>query len=277
MYVLQLTRTLSEKSDPLVVSRFFGPAGVALYRSGARLSEMITPVVTMLSNQIIPLTTRYHVTNAADKQRQMLILSTRYTVMLGAFFSTGIFLFAKPFSKLWLFDALGEDYLTVARVMQLWAVVKLFNYAGAAQWPFLLGMKKLRFGVMLNVPIAIFNLILSIYLVGYTTLGIVGVVVGTIVGELIRRPLSAWYVSRITGQSAWVYIQKAYCPALMFLIMAGGPAYLLTKNIKLTSWSGLIGSGVGFFLYAAFVVIILEYKTIRHLYCQLKMHQQLKH
>ncbi len=57
MYAIQLTRTLSEKSDPLVISAFFGPAGVALYQPGGKLSTLIRPVVLAMADQMYPLTT----------------------------------------------------------------------------------------------------------------------------------------------------------------------------------------------------------------------------
>ncbi len=269
MYVVQLTSAISERSDPLVISCFFGTAGLALYQAGAKLTQMLRPIVLTLSTQVHPLTTRYHVLDQQDKQRKTLILGTRYTLLFGLIFSAGIILFAERFCRLWLFDTLGEDYLTVTSVMRLWAIANISNYAGAMHWPLLLGMKKLPFAVAVQIPSAIFNILVSIYLVGFTSLGIPGVLVATIIIGLVRRPIVIWYVSRLTGLSIKEYIRFAYVPSGVFFVLLLGFWYIL-KTCLIQNWSTLILYMAMYGVYVALILIVIERRLIVGLWHQWK-------
>lgn len=257
MYILQLTLALSDRSDPLIVSSFFGTAGVAIYQTGARLSQVLKPVVLTLSTQVHPLTTRFHVLKQLDQQRKTLILGTRYTLLLGVFFSAGIMLFAEQFCQLWLYNSLGDDYKTVAHVMRLWAFVNIFDYAGAMHWPALLGMKKLSLALTILVPSAIFNILFSIFLVGFTDLGIPGVLVATIITGLVRRPVIIWYVSKLTGLSIKEYIRSAYVPSGILFIMLLAFYYVL-QLFSMHNWAMFILCLALFGIYSALVLIWIE-------------------
>jgi O-antigen/teichoic acid export membrane protein len=210
MYALQMTQTLAERSDPLVISYFFGPAGVALYQPGRRLSEMVRPIVLTLANQMYPITTKEHVNSRKDRIQTILVLGTKYTLLLGLLFSVGMLVFAEPFCRIWLGSTIGDDCLVVARVMQGWALVDLMTYAAGTQWAVLLGMKRLTFLVWSQLPAAVFNVLVSIYLVGFTKLGIPGVLVATIIVGVIRRPIVSWYTARACRLRFRTYIQEAY-------------------------------------------------------------------
>ncbi len=262
MCVLQVANALAVQSDPLVVSYFFGTAGVALYQSGAKLSQMLNPIVLTLSNQIQPLTTRFHVLDQQDKQRRTLILGTRYTLLMGVFFSAGIILFAEPFCRLWLYGSLGIDYLTVARVMQLWALANLFiDYAGAMHYPVLVAMKKMPFTLAVTVITSVFNVIVSIYLVGFTRWGIPGAIVATIIAGLVRRPIVIWYVSRITRLPVREYVKVAYMPpAVMFILLL--VFYFVLKLFSIRNWTALAVSAGLFGGYAALILSMIERRLL---------------
>lgn len=218
MYVLQLTQMLSVQMDPLIISSFIGPAGVAVYQAGSRLPQMVNPLVGALTGQLTPLTTKYHVASNRKREQQVLILGTKYTLYLGAFFSAAMILFADPFCRLWLFDKLGEDVQIVALVLKMWAVVSLFNYAAGSQWSILLAKRKINFVVAVSSVTSVFNIILSVYLVGFTSLGVVGVLVGTVITEILRRPLLAWYVSGQVHLSVFEYIRSGYMLPVIYLL-----------------------------------------------------------
>ena len=267
MYVLQMTNALAQQSDPLVVSYFFGTAGVALYQSGAKLSQMLAPAVLSLSTQIHPLTTRYHVLNQQEKQQKTLMLGTRYTLLMGVICSAGIIVFAERFCRLWLYAALGDDYATVAAVMRLWALANIFDYVGGMHWSVFLGMKKLPFVLAVQVPSSIFNILVSIYLVGFTGGGIPGVLAATIITGLARQPFCAWYVSKITGLSVRKYLLSAYLPPgiLFFLLLA---YHFAIREFGIHNWIGLAGSAALFGAYAALALLMVERRLIVEIWNQ---------
>ncbi len=265
MYVLQLTNALAERSDPLIISRFFGTAGVALYNSGSRLTSILRPMILTLSTQVHPLTTKYHVNNNQDKQIKTLVLGTRYTLLLGVFASTGVFLFSEPFTKLWLYNSLGADYSIVVRVMQLWSITNLLDYAGAMQWPLLLGMKKLKFALAVYVPSALLNLAISIYLVKYTNIGILGVLVGTLVVGIIRRPIVIVYVCRLIDLPIRKYLTTAYIPPFILMLPLVGFGYISSMS-SIVNWSTLVLSMALYALYTFLLMLLIEHKLALNLF-----------
>ncbi len=262
MYVLQFCSMLAQRMDPLIISHFIGLSGVALYQAGSKLPQMVNPVVLAAVNQLTPLTTKYHLGDNQKREQQILILGTKYTLYLGAFFSAAMILFADSFCHLWLFDKLGDDVETVALVLKMWAVANLFSYAAGSQWPVLLGKKKIKFVIWVSIPTSIFNIILSVFLVGYTRIGIAGVLVGTVMTEVIRRPILIWYVAKIIKIPTRIYIQKAYLAPVVFflgLIFVGG----VSSIVESVEWVEILIKGVLFFVVSGLVFLGFEWKLFR--------------
>ena len=261
MYVLQLTNVLSQRMDPLIISRFIGLGGVALYQAGSRLPQMVNPIVMAAVNQLTPLTTKYHVGDNQKREQQVLIFGTKYTLYFGAFFVVGMVLFADSFCHLWLFKALGDDVKTVVMVFKMWAFASLFQYAGGVHWPISLGKKRIKFAVWICVWTSIFNVLLSFYLVGYTSLGVPGVLVGTMICELLRRVLSVWYVSKICGLRMSAYIRQSYLIPVFFMLCIYflGSIFVVPRHIS--SWGELFVWGGGYSICVALVLLVIELKT----------------
>lgn len=264
MYFLQLSQILSQRTDPLIITRFLGPAGVAVYQAGSTIPRMISPLVFAGVNQILPLTTKYHVQNNLGREQQVLIYGTKYTLYLGAFFCAGMLLFADSFCHVWLYSKLGSDVSVVATVLKLWAVANLFSFAGGSQGTVLLGKRKINFIVYSNVPLALINVALSIFLVGYMKIGLAGVLVGTVVCEFLKRVIAVWYIARFLEVGVYSYLKKAYfSPMALFFLLLVIMSWLLPS--LQSSWNGLIVSGAVLTVLTALLIFCFEIKQIRKL------------
>lgn len=262
MYILQLARVLAERMDPLIISHFLGVGGVALYQVGSKLPLMVAPVVLAGTNQIMPLVTKFHVTQNQQREHQSLIYLTRYTVLLGAIFSSGMIVFADPFCHLWLSNELGNATSEVANILKIWAGISFMNWMGGAQFPFFLSKKKLKFAVWINVPTALMNIALSAYFVGYTSLGVKGVLIGTIISILIRRPLSIWYVSRILNISLSRYIRKAFVPGVIIWLISLASGSIAQRHVSLLCWTDFVVSLFGFLSFCSALFVLSEHKLL---------------
>ena len=262
IYVLQLTSALSQRVDPLIISRYFSTAGVALYQPAQKLVNSISPLVLILSTQLTPFTTRYHVDNQEDKQKKILFLSTRYTLLLGILFYGAVIIFAEPFSRLWLMDSLGDGYIVVSKIMQLSSIVLLLNATGGIHFSILMAQKKINFAIGLNIPFALSNIALSIFLVGYTSLGIIGVFVGTIISSTIRRPIYIWYIAKVTKAGTLTYWIKSYFPTLLFSLVIVLPGIFILNQIHLSSWWHLFIGGAIYGICAGIILLIIERKLV---------------
>lgn len=238
MFVLQLTNMLSVKADPFILTRFLGPAAVALYSPALALAALVRPIVGTLASQIYPLTTEMHVQGDARRLGIVLTRGTRLTVLLGILPCVLLGVFSQPIMRVWLGNSLGPDYVLAARVLVAWTLVDLFQYASGTQWPVLLGMNRIRFLVATQVPLAILNIAASAWLVARTDLGVLGVMVPTVVFAILRRPVLIAYTARVCGLRARDYLIQGYARSLPVLAVTGTVAILLARA-QPSSWLAL--------------------------------------
>ncbi len=220
VYVLQWTVFVAEESDPLVITRFHGPSGVALYNTGTRLAAVARTLMLTMASQMYPLATRQHVEKNMEKQQRLLLDGTRHTMLLGGLISALMFVYAEPFCRVWLQQALGDDYHVSAQIVRLWAVTNWLVCTACMQWPILLGMRRLKEMLWINVPTALLNIGLSIYFAGFTSWQVSGVLVGTVIASVLRRGLMIVYGARICCVPVMDYIRQALlCPTAITLVV----------------------------------------------------------
>lgn len=219
LFLLQLTALLGQHTDPIILTTILGPAAVALYRPGLVLVMAAQPLVRALVDQLHPLATGYHTTGNSKELQRVLIQGTRYTLLMGIPVCVVLGVFAHPITKIWLFSSLGNDYRITAWVLSGWALITFFEYVGGSQWAVLLGMRRLKFVVCIRLPLAVVNIIVSILLVRYTSLGVAGVIVATIIIAIIRRPVFVVYTALVVGLRPMEYFLQSYFRPLLVLLI----------------------------------------------------------
>jgi O-antigen/teichoic acid export membrane protein len=178
-----------------------------------------------IADQLQPFAVAYHVTQRNAKLQDVLIRGTRYTVLLGILPCAVLGVFSEPITRFWLSGALGSDYRLAGHVLAGWVIVELLTTtAGGAQWSIFFAVNKLRFLAWSQVPLTVLNLAVSIILVAWTSVGLLGVVIGTIVLALIRRPMLIIYAARACGLSTRTYLVEAYARPAMVLVILGAVA-----------------------------------------------------
>ena len=265
MYLLSITRLLAQRIDPLIISHFLGLSGITIYNAGVKISQMVTPAIMNATNQLFPLTTKYHINNHIEQEQKVLILGTRYTMHLASVACAAMIIFADSFSKLWLYDKIQDDTITVALIIKLCAIVSIFNYAGGSQWAIILGKKRMKFALWINIPTSIMNACLSYYLVGHTNMGVAGVLIGTIISEIFRRIVSIVYVARITRLNPITYITKSYVtPVLYFaLLLISGHYLACSTGCSIDNWVEFLLKIAVFLLFAGVLLAFIEWNIIK--------------
>lgn len=84
-----------------------------------------------------------------------------------------------------------------------------------------LGMNRIGFLVWIATISGILNVFFSIYLVGYTSLGIIGIVIPPVILAIIRRPIVAAYTAKVCRLSPWRYLADTYTRPLVVLLFLG--------------------------------------------------------
>ena len=239
VFGLTFTGMLGTQTDPLVLSAYMGPGAVAIYNPATRISAMVRPMVMVLAQILYPVTTFHYAGNDADRMRTVLLKGTRYTMLLGALATVGVIALAKPFCALWLGNSMGAEATRVGEILIIIAIIDLFEYAAGTQWPVLLGQRQIDFLFGIQFPLTIANLILSILLVGFTNIGITGVLLATLVVTTIRRPLVIWHTAARCAVRLPEYLSFSYAPAVIVMFLLATVAGTLHLFVPTDSWPWL--------------------------------------
>ena len=235
VFLLRIVRTVSLQSGPIVLSVFLGPAALALYSPGVKLTSVVGPLVGALARQLHPLATGLHVTGQTERVQAVLIRGTKYTFLMAIAAYVLMAVFAQPIARVWLERTLGPEYRTVGWVLMGMALVHLFMYTGGTQFAVLLGMNRLKFIAWMQLPLAAVHVLGSIALVAYTSLGVLGVVVATLAVTIIRRVIVAVYAARSCGLSVGAFFLKSYLRPLIVLVILTGVGVALRIHVDPSS------------------------------------------
>lgn len=257
MYIIQLSGTISDQSNPLIISSFSGVKAVGIYQPALNISQAFTPIVMTLTSQLYPIVTKYHVENNKNGINNVFNLGAKYTLLLGILVSVGVFFFAEPFAKLWLYSSIGDNYLIAAKLMQLFAIADLLSYLSGTQWPILLGMNKLKYLTIVLVSTAILNIGISIYLVGFTDFGVYGVLYGTIISKIIRVVLLNNHIFKLLNISFIEHFKLCILGPLLCLILLGLSTWFIVLNFSCETWIELFYlSGITCIIWIFFIWLI---------------------
>ena len=157
----------------------------------------------------------------------MLIQGTRITLLLGSLFCVGLFVFADPFCALWVGGPLGNDYRIVARVIQLCAVVDFLACMASMQWPMMLGSRNLNKLMVIHGAMALINIVLSVYFVGFTRLGVPGAAAGTVLSCLLLRPVLIIYSTMVYQVRIGTFFKKALLTPFLVTALLLPAAYAI--------------------------------------------------
>ena len=247
--LLQLSGQLSVNADPFILTACLGPASVSLYRPPGQVLGTVSPVVFTLANQLHPLATKAHVEGNREDLAAILFRGTKYTMLMGSVFCAIVIALAHPLCKVWLGKALGEQYRICAAVLTIQAVTQLGAFAAGTQWPILLGMRRTAFAAYGRLALGVLNITISWLLVRHTRLGVLGVVLPTMVIELIWRPMLIHHVCRSLGVAVSDYFTQAYLSPLLIggtVTVTGFAAVWFAPPEHLWSLAGIAGALASF-------------------------------
>jgi len=221
VFLQQMSFIFRHKINPIILSVFLGPTAAAIYRPAESISVVIKPVINTLAAQLFPLTTGYHISDNKEKLKAILIRGTRYTLLLAIPVSIMFIIFPKPIIKIWLEGSIGQKYLITSSVLFYMAVIDLFLYAGGTQGTILLGMNKMKFTSMVSAAFTLLSFATAIFLVGFTSIGIVGVILPAVLTGAITRIIFILHTGRLCGITLKEYVIKSYVrPTLIFFIIS---------------------------------------------------------
>lgn len=259
---------LIQGSDNLLVSAFIGLRVVGLFSN----YQLITNSIVSLQSRIIngTIASIGNLATEEDSEKGVSIYKKHFFVnfMITTFCGSMLLNLINPFITLWLGPEYTFSFLIVMLIILNYYVQQLRQTANS----FLIAYGTLQFQGIKSIIEALFNLLISYILIKYTSLGIAGVLIGTITTNLF---INSWFenfqVFRLGfKQSVNKYLVYQYVHMILGLLMMV-VNYVIVSN--LLSLGGILGLMLSAILTTVIMVCLSfiifsrveEFKSVKNL------------
>lgn len=217
--------------DLIVINLYLGPTLVGYYAPFVQLVLLVTLLVDAISGVFSPIAYEY----ISNDQMSDLILQTKRTLkFLGIFIALPIGIicgFAEPLLSIWLGGSFPDFYI----LMWILLLPGLLTHPISPMFAINRGLNKVKYPAIITLVGGIANVLLSIFSVKYTSLGVYGIGLATAICYLIKN----------------YFFTPMYCSYIL-----GIPCFTFYKDIHY----GLIGGGF-IFGFSLFIVRYLNIDT----------------
>lgn len=242
----------------LLIGKILGPADVAVYYTVAIVfRDMIENLHLQFTGTMIAPVAKYQAADNLNAVRNLLLLGSKYGLILAGLLAAPIAAFAEPLLRIWLHRT--PEYVQYAPLLAASVLLSLMELSRGASHAVLVGMARLRFlGVVNLVAVALDGILVIIFL-EYTSWRLYGVLAATGCAILFRRTLINCYACRTVSIPphrfflkcvVWPLIPAAISLAAGWTIQRW---YVPTNMLELLV-TGTAAGGIGL-LFAIFVTV----------------------
>lgn len=266
-------------TDNILISKFVGLMTVGLYSNYSLVISAITTLLNQVLTSVVASFGNLGATEGENKKKQLVLFDqfVFYNAISTLFIGLVLYGVFQPFINVWL----GPKY----QLSQLTLALIIINFVLAQFRPalFLVNAYGLFWGYRVkSIVEGIVNFVLSFYLVKYTSMGINGVLLGTIVGNIC---VNSWWDPLILFSGAFkTSITKFYFKYWLYngLFIIG----LIIEQIVISLYKPNVTSIFSFICYSTIVVfLVLVFLLIalsrtsgeRDLFTQIKKRIRIKH
>jgi O-antigen/teichoic acid export membrane protein len=225
----------------------------AFYQIGSSISKYITQVPEMLGLfSLLPAASELKARGMMDKIKVMYDRVNKYMFYGALFLMSGIVMFGKEFTKLWL----GDGYESAYVVMMVLSAGYTYSLIGYASMHILNGLEKTKETMTVSMISAFINIVLSALLTW--KFGLNGALAGTTISIVIGASLLYGLFYRILGHRldiAGIFIK----PAVSALAGFGVIFLIETTVITASAWP-LFFAKASIFTAVYFVMTVFVFR-----------------
>jgi O-antigen/teichoic acid export membrane protein len=178
-FLNQIAGQLRFRVDSLTTGGLFGAESVTHYAIGARLVEYAQTPLVQASNTAMPVLTRLHVADSAERTSAVVLFLLRLGLVVAVYTSGLVIFLGGPFILRWM-GPNHDDSPHIAALLSVGFMTELFLMP-LTNW--LLASARHRMLAIANLTEAVANVVLSIVL--GKILGLIGIALGTVIPLLL--------------------------------------------------------------------------------------------
>lgn len=247
-YIITFSNLIIFRTDQLVISFFASVSLVAVYQISSRLATTFRNFSSQFLDNLAPVAATLFASNKEQKLSKIMIESNRLMGFISTLLFIPLIVFVQPLLKIWL-ELSDPDGLLVAIILMISMYILVFFRSTSVR--IILMSDHYKNLSIIAIVECVANLALSILLINYTDLGIVGVALGTLIPNLILAvsfniPIGLKF-SKITFKE---YFQQSVWKTLWIGIISLLFALFIRKIFYPTNF---------LMLFSAFIIVIIFY------------------
>ncbi len=220
-----------QATDRLVIGVALGALAVTLYEAAGKFQGLISQLTTFSVSAVMPLASQMGAEGRQESLRQLFLRGTKYCLMLLTPVVVVLMIVARPLLLAWL----GPMFAAQAIAAQLLISHQLLTAGTAVGASMVLGLGQLKRRVPYAIGVAALNLTISITLV--RSLGILGVVLGTMIPWVIDYPFHMRLILRVLDVPLARWVRETVLPTYPLLALPGLLSWgLLATPLKASLW-----------------------------------------
>lgn len=192
---------LYTSSDIIIVNILLGSIESGHYGIAVQCGMIITLVGGSITRMLAPVLVEFI---AKEKRDKTISCITRFTKLITVFSAVPFvifFVFSKPILGIWL----GDGYESLFLIVMMVVSNQLLHQTTSLSFTYFNMKNKLRIPAIVTFVAGVFNILLSVVLVKYTTLGIYGVALGTFLSIFLKTVIfNVMYTSRLLKMSPFL-------------------------------------------------------------------------
>jgi O-antigen/teichoic acid export membrane protein len=239
VFVMQIASLIVyQQTDRLVIGIFVGAAAVALYEAASKVQGLVTQLAGMPIAALMPAASQLGAEERDDTLRELFLRGTKYTAMFVLPVVVTLFVLARPLLQAWLGPVFAAQSLNAQLFISYWLLwVNLLVPINI-----LIGTSRIRFVMWFSIVQAGLNLLLSLVLV--RMFGVRGVILGTVISNVVIFPVGMRYALRVLGVSAGRWLRRVVLPVYSLLAVPVLAGIGLTALGLTRSLAGVAAAGV---------------------------------
>lgn len=166
-------------TDAVILGALVSSSAAGIYAPGAQLMLYLRNAVNVIASPLTVAVSQMEAAGDMDGVRRLYIKGVRYTSFLAFFMATGVIIYARPFTHLWL----APEFAEAAEVMRVLAVSSAFFIPQIIGNAILFGIDKHRLLLRVLTIEAAIKIILSLILI--PTYGMIGMAYAAAIPQLV--------------------------------------------------------------------------------------------
>ncbi len=217
--------------DKVILASVVSTSALTGYDIAARVQSAASYPLSFTTQAVIPAAANLKAVESTVRLQALLVRGTRYTLALSLPVTISAMILARPLIVGWV----GPAYAYMSGPTQLFLAYQLVSSSATIANTMLIGMGRVR-SVTLYASIAVaVNLVVSLLLVH--SLGVSGVIIGTLVGFGITVPLYIRLVLRELSMELIDFVRQAIVPIAPWVALF---AVVLVATAQVVSPVGLL-------------------------------------